>query len=236
MPLKNPFKLEKLKISVFGNRRRIGLPQDTFEVMFNPTSFSMTHENMFQKLQGIQTSGRRAMYSHSRSEELSLTLILDGTGVSDIGVLGLGPLGTPSVSDQVDKFLTTCFHMDGEIHEPKFLRIHWGTGVLKSFDCRLRRADVKYIAFDKSGAPLGAELSTVFVEDLDQAKRIRQEGKSSPDLTHHRVVRAGDTLTGLCHSIYGSARYCVQVAGVNGLDSLRELEPGRELVFPPLEN
>ncbi|MEZ4731478.1 MAG: hypothetical protein R3E79_30540 [Caldilineaceae bacterium] len=65
MLLKNPFKLQKLQINVYGNRRRIGLPQATFTVMFNPATFTMHHENKFEPYQGINTSSRRARYSYS---------------------------------------------------------------------------------------------------------------------------------------------------------------------------
>lgn len=229
----NPFKLEKLQILVFGNRLRAGLPQDTFEVMFNPTSFSMKHENVFQRYQGINTSSRRAMFSHGRSERLSLELLIDGTGVTDFGLLSLFG-ATPSVTEQVDKFLELCFHMDGDIHEPKFLRIHWGDGPLKGFDCRIAAVEIRYKTFDKDGTPLSAELSTTFVEDLDAGKRIRLEGKNSPDLTHRRVVKAGDTLPLLCKQVYGSAAHYLVVARANELDDFRVLTPGRELFFPPL--
>src|SRR3954466_9584715 len=99
--LQNPFKLHKLKIKAYGSRLRSGLPQDTFVVMFNPTSLSMRHENVFQKLQGINTSGRRAMYSHSRAKELQLDLVLDGTGVTDFGITTLLGKGVKSVAAQI---------------------------------------------------------------------------------------------------------------------------------------
>ena len=231
MPLRNPFKLEKLKINVFGNRRRAGLPQQTFKVMFNPASFSMKHQNSFQKEQGANTSGRSARYSYSRSDELTLELILDGTGVGDFGAATLLGLGTASVAKQIDKFLDLCFYMDGKLHEPKFLNIQWG---VLDFDCRLQSVDIKYTQFDKAGMPLRAELTTVFMEDLHPSKRVRKEGKNSPDLTHSRIVKKGDTLPLLAKEIYGSAAYYLWVAQANSLDNFRNLEPGKELYFPPL--
>ncbi len=235
MALKHLFKLEKLKIGVFGNRLRAGLPQKSFEVMFNPTSFSMKHENVFEKGQGMQSSGNRAIYSHSPPEGLDLELVFDGSGVTDFGIATLIGKGSDSVTKQVKDFLTLCFYMDGELHEPRFLRIEWGDGPLQSFDCRLKSATIKYVSFDKSGAPLRAEVSTNFVEDIDPAKRIRQEGKSSPDLSHSRIVKSGDTLPLLCKEIYGSSHHYLRVAQVNQLDDFRDLNPGQEIHFPPFE-
>lgn len=228
-------KLHKLKINAYGNRQRMGLPQDNFTVMFNPSTLSTRHENKFQKLQGINTSGRRAMYSHSQSDQISLDLILDGSGVTDYGLATLFGFGTETVAEQIDNFLTLCFHMDGDIHEPKFLKIQWGDGPLKDFDCRLQAVNIEYTSFDKSGAPLRATLKTVFIEDLDSAKRLRLEGKSSPDLSHTRIVKSGDTLPLLTKEIYGSTEYYLKVAEFNNLDNFRNLTPGQTLAFPPLD-
>jgi len=234
MAINTRFKLEKLKIGVYGNRLRIGLPQATFKVLYNPEKFSMKHANVFENLQGINTSGRSARYSHSRGKEVDLALIFDGTGVGDYGASTLLGLGTPSVSKQVGSFLDLCFHMDGDLHEPKFLKIQWGQGELKAFDCRLVSVDITYTSFDRNGAPLRAELATRFVEDLDPKKWLKQENKHSPDLSQSRVVKAGDTLPLLCKEIYGDPGHYLFVARANQLDDFRNLTPGQSLVFPPL--
>ncbi|HEU6454372.1 MAG TPA: peptidoglycan-binding protein, partial [Roseateles sp.] len=57
----------------------------------------------------------------------------------------------------------------------------------------------------------------------------------SPDLTHKRVVKAGDRLPLLCNEIYGTPHLYLQVAAANGLDDFRNLAPGTQLFFPPLE-
>ncbi len=234
MAIFDRFKLEKLKIGVYGNRLRVGLPKASVKVMYNPESFSMKHVNVYQNLQGIDTSGRSAKYSHSRAEELVLELIFDGTGVGDFGAITFLGLGTASVSKQVGDFLDLCFHMDGKLHEPKFLKIQWGQGELKAFDCRLESVDVTYTSFDRSGAPLRAKLAAKFVEDLEPSKRLKLENKQSPDLTQSRVVKAGDTLPLLCKEVYGDAGHYLFVARKNQLDDFRNLTPGQSLRFPPL--
>lgn len=231
MALKTPFKHEKLKVHVYGNRRRLGLPQQTFEVMFNPMTLSMQYQNEFQKYQGINTSGRRAMYTSSRSSNLQMELVFDGTGVTQSPLLS-GPV--QSVKTQVERFLDLCFHMDGNLHEPKFLKLQWG--ILDDFDCRLQSVDITYESFDKDGMPLHAKLAKTFVEDLHPSKRARKEGKSSPDLSHTRLVKRGDTLPLLTKEIYGTSSHYLRVAQVNGLDDFRNLTPGQTLFFPPLES
>jgi hypothetical protein len=47
-------------------------------------------------------------------------------------------------------------------------------------------------------------------------------------------VVAGDTLPLLCFQIYQESKYYVEVARINRLDDFRNLEPGRQILFPPL--
>jgi hypothetical protein len=195
----------------------------------------MRHQNRFSKQQAIGSNGRIATYAHSRSADLKMDLVLDGTGVTDFGVSTLLGLGTQSVAEQIKRFLDVCFYMDGDIHEPKYLKLQWGEGVLKDFDCRLQSVDIEYTAFERNGAPLHAVLKTAFVEDLEASKRLRKPEKSSPDLAHARIVKSGDTLPLLSKAIYGSAAYYLRVAQVNGLDDFRNLTPGQAIIFPPLE-
>ena len=57
--------------------------------MFNPESYSLKYENVFQTDQGMNTSGRMVKYSLSKPQKLSLKLILDNTGVTSMGITDL---------------------------------------------------------------------------------------------------------------------------------------------------
>jgi hypothetical protein len=223
------FKLEKLKILAYSNAERKG-SADTFEVMFNPETYSLNYRNIYDQKQGINTSGRTARYSMSKSGNLSLTLILDGTGVD---VYGLSVFGKSiDVYKKVQEFLKYTYHMDGDIHEPKYLVISWGD---LTFHCRLESVDVKYSLFDNNGVPLRAELQTTFFGDIEESSRLKQENKNSPDLTHSRIVKAHDRLPLMCEKIYGSPHYYIHVAKANNLLDFRDLKPGQEIFFPPIE-
>lgn len=222
-----PSRLEKLKITAYEDRKR-GSRSGEFSVMFNPETIAVRHENRLGSLQGAGTTGGNQEYAYSRPGTLNLDLVFDGTGVTEF----LDTL--PSVSERVRKFLDLCFRMDGKIHEPKYLKIQWGAGELANFECRLKSVDIQYTMFDRNGDPLRATLKSVFVADMDTAKRIALEKKSSPDLSHARIVKAGDTLPLLSKEIYGSSRYYLRIAQVNGLEDFRNLTPGQRILFPPL--
>lgn len=225
------YKLEKLKIHVFEERERSGWPQKKFEVMFNPETYSLHYENKFQGYQGINTSARQAVYSLSRPGNLSLKLIFDNTGVSDMGVITLFGKNR-DVYKQVQEFLELTFHMDGKIHEPKFLKIEWGDLI---FNCRLMSVDVKYSMFNRKGQPVRAELDTKFIGDIEDSKRVKKENKNSPDLTHTRVVKSGDTMPLMAKNIYNDSSYYIKLAQANKTNNFRKLKPGTTIDFPPIE-
>jgi LysM repeat protein len=225
------FKLEKLKISAFDTAQRQGKPSDdkVFEAMFNPATYTQTYANVWSKLPGVNASGAQLYYQRSNPTDLSLDLVLDGTGVDEMGIVTL--IAPKTVEDRLKNFLDVCYTYNGQIHEPNYLIVEWG--ILK-LSCRLQSVTVKYTSFDRGGKPLRAELATRFVSDDETQQRKKKEDKKSPDVTHSRVVSSGDTLPLLTKQIYGSSAAYLDVARWNGLDDFRRLTPGQEIVFPPL--
>jgi LysM repeat protein len=233
MPLLNQ-KLKKLTVKAYTSSARSGLPLGTFEAMYNPTSFSQKYEIAYGKKQGFDSSGRPANYARSKPKELSLKLVLDGSGVEEMGLVSL--FSKKTVSERVKQFVDLTFTMNGQIHEPNYLVVEWGGkedgGLI--FSCRLESVNVTYTSFNRDGSPLRAELDIVLISDQDVKKRVKKENKSSPDLTHSRIVKSGDTLPLLTKEVYGTSAYYLRVAQVNQLDDFRNLTPGQELFFPPL--
>jgi hypothetical protein len=229
MPLKNPFKLEKLKIKAYNNRRRRGNPIGTFEAMFNPASFKQSFEIQYAKGQGVTKSQKVVNYARSYSPQVVLQLVLDGTGVDEIGLTSLRSRKT--VQERINEFLDLTFHMNGAIHEPNYLTVEWGE---LNFWCRLESVQATYTSFERDGTVRRAELDVSLISDSTARKRMAKENKSSPDLTHRRIVRQGETLPLLTKEIYGSSIHYLRVAQASELDNFRNLTPGQELVFPVL--
>lgn len=227
---KNLFKLEKLKIRAYKDAARTG-PGEEFVVMFNPESYSLKYENKYQERQGVNTSGRQARYSMNKPGKLALKLILDDSGAIDLGTLGLSAKDR-DVYKRVHKFLELTSYMDGEIHEPKYLKLEWGDLI---FDCRLESVNVTYSMFNRAGRPIRAELDAAFVGDVEDSRRIREENKESPDLTRVRTVKNGDRLPLMAGRMYGDPAYYIQVAVANKLNNFRRLRPGDVVFFPPVE-
>lgn len=229
--------LQKLKIKAFTHSsRKRGEVKPAFEAMYNPGEISQSYGIQYGKKIALNSSGQSVNYIYSLPANLDLTLLLDGTGVHQVG--GLPQLSGSSVADRVDHFLTLAYHTNGDIHEPHYLSVEWGSLTFwgsKQFNCRLRNVQVTYTSFDQAGNALRAELKVKLLSDEEVGKRKKKSRLSSPDLTHRRVVKAGDTLPLLCREIYGQATHYLMIAGHNQLDHFRSLEPGQVLYFPPLE-
>jgi hypothetical protein len=222
------FKLEKLKISAFEDVERGGSAAHEFEAMFNPASYSQTYAISWAQRPAINATGSELGYVRSLPGEISLDLVLDGTGASEMGALAPK---RKSVSERVQELVDVTFHYNGSIHQANYLLVTWGK---LSFSCRLASLTVNYTRFDRDGTPLRAELKVALISDESARKRAKEKQATSPDLTHARIVKSGDTLPLLTKSIYGSSARYLDVARYNDLDNLRTLSPGVEIVFPPL--
>ncbi len=205
-------------------------PGSPFEAMFNPQSLSQTYRTRFKLGNGLGGATQRATFVSTEPSSLSLNLLLDGTGVEEMGLVNL--FSSPeTVQDRVDNFLAIAHQPQSDSHEPSFLRVEWGKFV---FPCRLTSVTVNYTSFDRDGSALRAELDITLTSDDDVAKQQALFSLTSPDVSHARLVRGGDTLPLMTREVYGSTAPVLRVARANGLDHIRGLAPGKTLIFPPL--
>ncbi|CAN5447650.1 hypothetical protein BH23BAC3_BH23BAC3_07760 [soil metagenome] len=198
-----------------------------FKAHVNPESYTQSVRIQYSGTQAPGTSAAANNYNYTEPRILSFEFLLDRTGA--LGNLATGPIG---VTPDIIHFKKLTLDYEGDIHRPRFLKLIWGTLL---FNCQLKSLDVEHKMFSPQGLPLRAILKTSFVEFIENSRRSSLENRSSPDLTHVRTIKEGDTLPLLTYSIYGDSKYYLEVARVNGLTNFRQLEPGSELVFPPIE-
>lgn len=216
--------LEKLEIERFKDAGYSQSAGGKFTVMINPEEYSRTYEIVYSKQQGIGSSAAPMRYTRSKPETFTLNFMLDGTGV-------VNGKKTSDVLNKLKGFRDVAYEYNGDIHSPNYLKLSWGTLVFKG---RLTKYNVKYTLFKPDGTPIRAKVEATFNEALDPATIASQEKKSSPDMTHVRTVVAGDTLPHMCFKIYNDASKYLQVAKYNKLNKFRNLEPGMQIVFPPI--
>jgi len=230
------FKLEKLKIEAYSDRARSAKIGE-FVAMFNPTTLNQTFDVQYEAASDAGGVCHEARFVRKKPADLSVKLLLDGTGVNEIGLVSLfGARRT--VGERISDFLRLAYEVNGDTHQPSFLWVKWGQWGTElgqtGYKCRLKSASVAYQSFNRDGSPMRAELDLSLRSDDEHTNQLRIAGLASPDVTHSRLARAGDTLPSLTREIYGSPRHVAAVARVNDLDQLRVIETGRELVFPPI--
>ena len=230
MALKNPFKLEKLTITAYQDEKRKTQVGEPFKAMFNPESFSQKYAIEYFK-KPVMNAGQKVNYARSEPSLLSLKLLLDGTGSHEVKASNLLTIKDKTVAARIKHLLDISFQMNGKIHEPNYLVVKWGSLI---FSCRLASIDINYTSFNPDGTPLRAELGIDLLFDQEDKKQLALDAKSSPDLTHSRIIKNGDTLPLLSKEIYGSSSHYLWIAKQNQLDDFRNLTPGQRLFFPPL--
>jgi len=223
-------KLEKMLILAFERENEVAAgnkdnAKSHFEALINPESYNIDYKIKTNEAQGHGTSAANTRYEFTKPEELSFEFLFDNTGIID-------DKPRENVFDSVKNFRELLTGYQGSSHEPFHLKLVWGTLIFKG---RATEVSINYKLFNANGEPIRAIVKVKFKGSIEEKLRIAKENKSSPDLTHERIIKAGDTLPLMCQRIYGEARRYVQVAEYNGLTNFRSLLPGQRLLFPPIE-
>jgi hypothetical protein len=225
-------KLEKMLILAFSDSEKaenggVNDADDMFEALINPESYTLQYKLKFSEgTQGQGTSGAQLKYEYTEPEEITFEFLFDNTGIID---------GQPraSIAADLKKFKEVLIAYKGDSHEPRHFKLVWGENSI--FKGRVTEVSINHKMFKPDGTPIRATATVKFRSSIEEQKRAAQENRSSPDLTHVRKVKFGDTLPLMCYRIYGDPKYYLQVAEANGLDNFRRLKPGTDIFFPPLE-
>jgi phage tail protein X len=224
--------LKKMKIYAYTNidmadshlAQVEGIP-NPYTALINPETYTVDIKYEFQNSQGQGTTGGQQQFKVKYPEEMAFDFLFDNTGIID---------GKPkaNIAADIDHFKKFLMDYDGNIHEPRFFKLVWGTDLFKG---RCSGLNIAYKLFNPDGAPIRAVCKVTLKEATEEERRVLEQQDNSPDLTHYRVVKKGDTLPWMCYHIYGDPSYYLQVAAANGLTDFRNLVVGDELFFPPIE-
>lgn len=193
------------------------------KVSINPESYSRSFSSGYKKEKdagGKQIETKIIEFA----ESLSFDIWLDSTGAIP---------DTEDVSESIKWLINNLVKYDGDIHSTRYVQLSWASLM---FEGQLKTMSIQYLYFERAGFPLRAKVSLSFESIMDPKVKERGRSKSSPDLTHLRVVEAGDNLPLMCYHIYNSTSYYLQVAKANGLANFTNLELGQTIFFPPLDS
>lgn len=214
-------KLTKMKIVAFKHPDFTGKVGE-YDVLVNPENYKVKNEQQYTSSNTIGSSAKTEKYKSGGPSFFEMNLFFDGTGI----------ISKEKVVDQINKVRDLVYKFNGDIHEPNYLRVYWGTQSL--FKGRLKSWNVNYTMLHMDGSPLRAEVTAVIVKSISAKRKALEEKKNSSDLTHVRTVLDGDNLPLMCYRIYGDSIHYLMVAEHNGLTNFRDLKPGRKISFPPI--
>jgi hypothetical protein len=216
-------KLEKVVIRAYTAADYSGASFGTFEAYLNPHEITLSYEMEYDSAQGSGTTSSRMEFKKVKPGDMALTFFLDGTGANGKRI---------DVQQKIEEFRKITGY-NGDIHRPNYLIVAWGTIEIKR--CILKSASIAYKMFKADGVPQRAVITANFTDNSDDQTRVANAQDQSPDLTHLRVVTAGDNLPRLCNEIYGDPQYYLAVARANGLDDFRNIPSGTRVFFPPIK-
>jgi LysM repeat protein len=232
--------LIKLQIKAYSDEQfSTEVANGEFKTLLNPDKYSYKYKIEQNEEQASGTSSSSPRFNKVPPEDLVLEFVFDRTGV----IVDYGSPSTASddkvfkdegsgVIDDVETFKRVVFDYNGDEHRPNYLIISWGTLLFKG---TLSEMDITFKLFKPDGMPLRATARATFKGFVEDNLRVAMENNSSPDLTHVRVVKAGDTLPLMAFRIYGDSKYYLEVAKANSITNFRKLAVGQKIYFPPIE-
>ncbi|OGG94543.1 MAG: hypothetical protein A2527_00910 [Candidatus Lambdaproteobacteria bacterium RIFOXYD2_FULL_50_16] len=219
--------LEKMKISVYNDIEGHAFI-DSFDLMFNPTSYQEKIEIDYTSQTATGSATTSYTFNQVKPQVYNFEFLIDGTGASQ-----QTESDQPTdVAGMVELFMLLTAKWSGDTHQPQYCKLIWGQ---LSRMTVLRSATTTYSLFKPDGTPLRAKINAQF--DCVDGLKIQQAraAANSPDMTHVRSLESGDSLSKMTYQIYGDLRYYPLVAHFNNFDSIRQIEPGTQIVFPPLD-
>lgn len=217
MPGEQP-QLKKARIEILTGRH-----EDTsIPVRFNPTEYTIEKSATYAQQNPPGRGTPITQFVSGESDSLSMELFFDthdDTDADDVRYY----------TAMIDDLLT----IDGELHAPPICRFIWGN--LVDFTSVVESASKQFTMFDRDGFPVRARVSVSF-KKYDRPITDRAENpRSSADRTKLREVQGGDTLWHIANVEYRDPTKWRPIADANDIDDPRTLEPGTELIVPPLE-
>ena len=240
-----PGELKKLKLKAFDKTGK----ELVYVALVNPETYIVRNRVNYNPAPPPPGNpGKDQQYNNTSSPDIQFDFIFDSTGVIPkpltgvagalsgvpvAGAIAAAVAGGPpyDILAEIEAFKNIVLNYDGDIHEPRTVQLLWGT---LFFEGKLTSLQFNYKVFNPDGTPVRVIATAAFVGSIDDNLREALKKSNSPDLTHIRKVKEGDTLPLMTYKIYGNAAYYIEVARINKIVNFRNLKPGDEIFFPPI--
>jgi hypothetical protein len=197
-------------------------PQPSVEVQFNPSEYSIDSGATYavMPVPGLQTPIQQ--FIRGDADQLTLELFVDETSSRNAG--------KESVKSRLET-LRTFVRINASLHAPPVCQFVWGDLTFVGTVVSLRE---RQVMFSTNGNPVRARVTLVLRAYKSAEVQMRELRLESPDRTHVRVLREGETLSTIANEAYGDPRAWRPIAEANDIDRPRFVPPGTALKIPAL--
>ncbi len=225
--------MEKLTITPFSNQGQ-RKETDKITVLFNPNSYTISKTVRWSPPQNNSTGNGSTerhvnaptiVFGGGDSRQLTLELFFDITEPDN---------GQTDVRQETDKIVKlTRISQNLDPQRPPTVEVAWGNSTTADFPFVgvISNLTQRFTLFKNTGEALRATLNVTLIEFLDPQISLRQ---TDPELTT-RVVKRGDTLSGITAEVYQDPSLWRLIAEANQLDDPLRLQIGQRLTIPKLQ-
>jgi hypothetical protein len=189
------------------------------KVIFNPAEYSIQKGNQFASTPLPGLSNPIVSFVNGDADVLTMDLFFDtytDGGSSDVRV-------------ETDK-VAVLLDIDPDLHAPPPVLFVWGP---LRFKAVIERLSQRFTMFREDGVPVRATLNVTFKEYRTLADQLPPN--QSSDWSKRRIVAENDRLCLIAAIEYEDPSVWRVIAEANDIDNPRVLQPGRELLLPPLK-
>lgn len=211
--------LDKLKIGI---ETSPGVFGREVTVLFNPNQISFDKSVSWQPVPVAARDALEAGFTHGQAATLSMDLFFDSF---EEGV------DVQTYTGPVLELVT----VQGDLHRPPRCQLRWGLYDFGGFSWVVTKLTQRFSLFFDNGLPARATLGCSFQQWRSGEEEAKETHKSSPDVAKTRMVRRGETLSGIAAEQYNDPALWRPIAAANHIDNPRKLEPGLVLAIPALQ-
>jgi len=202
------------------------------KVLFNPKEYTFSKSNKWERKKTTGQNVPQLTFGGGDPAMLQMELFFDTYADASPGA-------TPKdVRKEYTDKIWKLMYVDERLKDPKSkkarpprVRFQWGS--TWSFNAVITQIQQKFTLFAPDGTPLRATLNVSFQQEKDEAT-LAPQNPTSGGTGGERfwTVVAGDTLGLIAYREYGRTSLWRLIAEANGLDDVRDVEPGTVLLIP----
>ena len=206
-----------------------------FDVLFNPTEFSISKSNEWKYEKVTGTTFTPPSFGGGNPRELTLNLLLDAS------LLGKTQ-HVRGITDDLFKMMEVPGGSAGgsSTAAPPFITFTWGSET--TFKSVCTQLTVAYKLFRPNGDPIRADVKMTLkqAEPASTASSTGANRGTNPTTRANaghgvHTVKDGDSLPSIAYEAYGDATSWRAIADANGIENPLHLRRGRSLSLPRLD-